>query len=52
MAIYQFIFWLAVLMLCAGVGVGALYWFHVREKVDGAAPSWNNGEPRQRPEAQ
>ena len=52
MAIYQFMFWLAVLVICAGVGVGGLYWFRVRDKAEDRAPLWKNGPSASRTEPQ
>ncbi|MEO5669264.1 MAG: hypothetical protein ABIR26_01120 [Ramlibacter sp.] len=51
MAIYQLVFWLAVLVLCAGVGVGGMYFFYAREKANRGAPSWESGQPPHRTEA-
>ena len=52
MAIYQLGFWLAVVVICAGVGVGALYWFYVRDKAEDNALQWNNVPPEHRTGAQ
>ncbi|MEO5671671.1 MAG: hypothetical protein ABIR26_13330 [Ramlibacter sp.] len=44
MAIYQLVFWMAVLVICAGVGVGGLYWFHVRDKSEAEAHDWKESQ--------
>ncbi|MDB5873603.1 MAG: hypothetical protein JWQ07_3045 [Ramlibacter sp.] len=49
MAIHQLLFWFAVLLLCIGVGVGGMYWFHARRSAENDAQEWKAQQPAHRP---